>query len=81
MKFVEEEQRRWLRLAGVLSSIGVTFVVSTVLGLGAGYLLDRFFVRTFPWLTIVGLLFGVASGFVSLIRIVSSMNRDDDTAR
>ena len=78
---MDEGERRWVRLLGVLSSIGITFVVSTVLGLAAGYLLDRWLKITSPWLTIAGLLFGAAAGFVSLIRIVTSINLDDETAK
>ena len=60
---------------GELSTIGITLVLSTVIGLVGGYYLDRW-LGTSPWLTMVGLLFGIAAGFVSLIRAVRRSNRD-----
>ena len=36
---------------------------------GAGYLLDRWLLTT-PWLLLVGLITGVAVGFLGLIRVV-----------
>lgn len=55
-----------LRDAGAIS-IGIELVVSVVLGLMAGAWLDRRF-GTGPWLTLVGIGFGSAAGFRSLLR-------------
>jgi ATP synthase protein I len=62
-------ERRALRQLGVLSGVGLTLVVATVLGLTGGYYLDRW-LGTSPWFTLVGLLFGIAAGFVNLFRAV-----------
>jgi ATP synthase protein I len=59
-------------------SIGIEFVVSVLLGLGAGFWLDRRF-HTSPWLTLVGIAFGFAAGIRSLLRLVASQNGDDAT--
>jgi ATP synthase protein I len=59
--------RRLLRQIGVLSGVGLTLVIATVLGLAGGYYLDRW-LGTSPWLMLVGLLFGIAAGFVNLFR-------------
>ena len=50
--------------------IGITLVVSTVVGLAGGYYLDRW-LGTAPWLTMIGLGFGIAAGFVNLFRSVT----------
>lgn len=73
-----DNQRAWLHQFGVLSSVGITFVVSTALGLGMGIYLDRW-LGTSPWLTLLCLLFGIAAGFVNLFRAVSSSGRNGDT--
>lgn len=60
---------------GELSSIGIALVVSTVLGLVGGYYADRW-LGTGPWLTLVGLLFGIAAGFVGLFRSLKASQRE-----
>jgi ATP synthase protein I len=70
------EQNAWKAL-GELSTIGLTLVVATVLGLAGGYYLDRW-LHTSPWLTLTGLLFGIAAGFVNLFRSVKRAERSID---
>ena len=60
-----------------VASIGMTMVAATVIGLGAGYYGDRW-LGTSPWLTLVGLLFGIAAGFVNLFRSVKAAERKLD---
>jgi ATP synthase protein I len=67
--------RRWVRQVGILSGVGLTLVISTVLGLWGGYVLDRWLGST-PWLTVVGLLLGIASGFVNLFRAAGILGRE-----
>jgi ATP synthase protein I len=66
------------RQIGNLSGVGLTLVICTVLGLAGGYYLDRW-LGTGPWLLLVGLLFGIAAGFVNLFRAVGMWDggRDD----
>jgi ATP synthase protein I len=70
------EPNAWKAL-GELSTIGMTLVIATVLGLAGGYYLDRW-LGTSPWLTLIGLLFGIAAGFVNLFRSVKRAERDID---
>ena len=65
------------RALGELSTIGLTLVVATVLGLAGGYYLDRW-LGTSPWLTLVGLLLGIAAGCVNLFRTVKRAEHDID---
>jgi ATP synthase protein I len=67
--------RRWIRQLGVLSGVGLTLVISTVLGLWGGYVLDRW-LGTSPWLLLVGLLLGIVSGFVNLFRAAGLFGRE-----
>ena len=69
----DEEQSSWKALAE-LSTVGITLVLSTVIGLVAGYYADRW-LGTSPWLLLIGLLFGIAAGFVSLFRSVKAAER------
>ena len=71
--------RRWIRQVGVLSGVGLTLVIATVLGLWGGYVLDRW-LGTAPWLMLVGLLLGIASGFVNLFRAAGLFGREGGQA-
>ncbi len=70
------EPSSWKALADV-SQVGLTLVISTVIGLTGGYYLDRW-LGTSPWLILIGLGLGVAAGFVSLFRSVKSAERKLD---
>jgi ATP synthase protein I len=70
------EDNAWKAL-GELSTIGLTLVLSTVIGLAGGYYLDRW-LGSSPWLTLIGLLFGIAAGFVNLFRSVKRAERNVD---
>jgi ATP synthase protein I len=59
-----------------LSSLGLMLPSSIAVGLFFGYLLDRW-LGTGPWLLIVFLLLGVASGFLSLLRGLKRLSKDD----
>jgi ATP synthase protein I len=65
------------RALGEASSIGVTLVVATLIGLAAGYYADRW-LGTKPWLMLIGLGFGIAAGFVNLFRSVNRAGRKLD---
>jgi ATP synthase protein I len=71
----DQSDRRWIRQLGSLSGVGLTLVISTVLGLGGGIVLDRW-LGSAPWLMLVGLLLGIASGFVNLFRVAGIFGRE-----
>lgn len=72
------DQGTWKAL-GELSSIGLVLVISTIIGLVGGYYADRL-LGTSPWLLLVGLVLGIAAGFVNLFRSVTRADRElDDT--
>lgn len=59
-----------------LTSLAFTFPVSISAGAFAGYYLDGK-LGTFPWLSIVFLLLGIAGGFLSLLRAVKAFDAQD----
>ena len=65
------------RSLGELASIGMTLVLSTVIGLAAGYYGDRW-LGTSPWLMLTGLVLGIVAGFVNLFRSVKVAERELD---
>jgi ATP synthase protein I len=62
---MEEKDRSLIRMLGVLSTVGLTLVFATVIGLFVGLKLDQW-LGTSPWLTALFLLFGLIAGFRNL---------------
>ncbi len=60
-----------------LTTVGITLVLTTVLGYGGGAWLDAK-LGTGPVLGAVGLLLGAAAGFVQLFRVVGAASRRDN---
>ena len=58
------EKKKW----AAYSTVGLMFPVSITIGLIIGYFLDKIF-KTSPYLLIIFTLYGVAAGFVNLIRV------------
>lgn len=67
------------RSLGMLSSIGIMFVLSTFIGLGIGLFLDKH-LGTSPWMTIIFLIIGIISAFVSLYREIKVLVREDEAS-
>jgi ATP synthase protein I len=69
-----DEEPSVLRQLARLSTIGITLVAATAVGLAIGYGLDRVF-GTSPWLTLTFTLLGIAGGFLNLFRDVGMIGR------
>lgn len=65
------------RKLAALSSLGLMLPSSIAVGLVIGYFLDKLF-GTHPWLLVIFTLFGVASGFLSLIRGLKKLGIEKD---
>lgn len=51
------------------SQVGIQLVVSTVVGLAIGWVIDKY-MHTAPWFTIIFFFLGVAAGFIELFRFI-----------
>jgi F0F1-type ATP synthase assembly protein I len=71
-------QSMWLQAAS-LSYLGIFFGISVVIGMSCGGYLDKRF-HTTPVLRIVGVLFGLATGFNELYRIARRYQRSQQQA-
>ena len=58
------------------STVGIHLVLSTFVGFGMGYFLDRF-LGTSPWLTGIFLILGIVAGFRELLRVARRQNGSD----
>ena len=57
-----DEKKELFKSLGLLSTLGISMVASTLIGLAMGYYLDQW-LETSPWLTLLFLLFGIVAGF------------------
>lgn len=58
---------RTVKTVGVLSTVGISFVLAIVIGVAAGHYLDRR-LGTSPWLFLLGFVFGLAAGILNVVR-------------
>ena len=70
------KERPLLRQLFEASTVGIQLVLSTFVGFGMGYFLDKF-LGTFPWLTILFLILGIIAGFRELLRVARRQNGPD----
>jgi ATP synthase protein I len=73
----EEGRLRSLKGAAMLSVVGIQLAVSTIVGAGIGYLLDRW-LGTEPWLLVLFFVIGTIAGFREMIRTVSRASQDEE---
>ncbi len=66
---MEEKDRKFLRMVGVLSTAVLTPALAVVVGFFIGLILDRRF-GTSPWLTALFILFGIIAGAREVYRFV-----------
>jgi ATP synthase protein I len=62
-------------LLATVSSIGISMVLATFMGFGAGYWLDKQ-LGTSPWLLIIGLLIGIVAGFKNIFVIIDRVEKE-----
>jgi F0F1-type ATP synthase assembly protein I len=68
-------KKPWPVMVGEYTTLAFLLPVSALIGYVLGYLLDKQFGTT--WIYIPGLILGIVSGFVQLIRQLMRDTRDD----
>lgn len=74
---MEEKDRKLIRMIGVLSTVGLTMVFATMIGLFLGLWLDKM-LGTSPWMAALFLLIGIFAGFRNLFMHVKKSQQDLD---
>ena len=69
---MSDVKKEFVQLLANYGHVGFTFVASIIIGLGGGIYLDQklFDGRTSPWFTFIGLAFGIAAGYKTLLEIL-----------
>jgi ATP synthase protein I len=65
----KKNTKDFVRLAN-LSSVGIGLVAASLIGAGAGYLIDKHF-HTTPIFTLILLFLGIIAGFLNIYRTVT----------
>ena len=73
--FMKEDTRQALKLVGLASTLGLTIVIATFIGLALGLWLDRVF-NTSPWLTVIFLILGIIAGFRNFYRFMTRRTKE-----
>jgi ATP synthase protein I len=73
MKNKQMEEKK--RLAAY-STVGLMFPASIAVGVAIGYFLDKL-LKTSPYLLIIFALYGIAAGFVNLIKVTRQHEKRD----
>jgi len=69
-KLPDNHKYDWL----AVSSLGAALVIATAIGFAGGYYLDQW-LGTRPWLTIIGLVIGMAAGIWTVIKEVLQIRK------
>lgn len=73
---MKEENRKYVRQLVDASTIGFQVAFSVFIGLAVGVWLDSR-IGTFPWLTLIFLVLGVAAGFLNYYRFAVRQQKED----
>ncbi len=75
---MSDVKKEFVQLLANYGHIGFTFVSAIIIGLAGGIFLDQkvFDGGTSPWFTFVGLAFGIAAGYKTLLEILWKNNRE-----
>jgi len=77
---MDEEKRQLFRSLGFLSSIGISMVAATCIGLYIGIYLDEW-LDSKPWMTITWLGIGIAAGFRNIFILTRRTLREQNDAK
>jgi F0F1-type ATP synthase assembly protein I len=68
------------RTLGVVSSMGISFVLAIIIGVFIGLQLDKW-LGTAPWFFFIFLLFGIIAGFRNLYIITKRVIKKDENSK
>lgn len=74
---MNEDKKELFRLMSKFSAVGLEMGFSVIIGLLMGIFLDKYF-KTDPWMTIVFLLFGLATAFKVILRVAKEGKQEEE---
>jgi ATP synthase protein I len=73
---LEEETQKYIKLLAMVSTMGISMVVATVIGIIVGYYLDKWFHTRHPWFLMFFLILGIVAGFRNIFVIMKRVEKD-----
>jgi ATP synthase protein I len=70
---VDHDEETVAAKSGLIYAAVLSFVLSTVVLMGFGWVLDRW-LKTSPWLVVIGIVVGAGIGFYQFIRLLSRIS-------
>ncbi len=67
---MKKELKNYIKLLGLISTLGIAMGLSIVIGITIGWYLDKWFHTKFPWFFLVFLLVGIIAGFRNILIIL-----------
>ena len=77
---MDEKKSSLFRTLGLVSSMGISFVLAIFIGVIIGRQLDKWF-GTAPWFFFIFLLFGIIAGFRNLYIITNRVIKRDENSK
>ncbi len=77
LKDLKELLRDFFRLTALATQIGMALVFAIFIGLAIGYYLDKWIKVTYPWLTVIFLIFGIIAGFRNVFIIMKRIQKEE----
>ena len=74
---MDDDNRQLMKSLSLLSSIGISMVAASFIGLAIGYYLDKW-LGTTPWMTLVWLGIGIISGFRNIFILTRRAMREQN---
>ena len=75
-----DDKRQLLRSLGFLSSVGISMVAASCIGLYIGIYLDEW-LGSKPWMTIIWLVIGIAAGFRNMFILTRRALREQNDSK
>jgi ATP synthase protein I len=77
---MDENKKTLLKTLGVVSSMGISFVLAIFIGVLMGRQLDKW-LGTDPWFFFIFLAFGIVAGFRNLYTITNRVIKRDENGK
>ncbi len=77
---MKKETKQYIKQLARASTVGFSVAFAIFIGVGIGFFLDSQF-GTWPWLTMIFMVFGIIAGFKNYYRFAKRQQREEQEGR